>query len=164
MADPNNRGRAKAAGAAALIAAAVAIAAPLVGSFEGKRNMPYWDPVRIRTVCRGHTGGIQERRYSDAECDQIFRVDLTAHANGVAACVPGIVAKPEVMAASSSLAFNLGVRGFCKSTAARRFNAGDVVGGCRALGAFVYSGGRKLPGLVRRRAAEVALCLRGAAK
>jgi lysozyme len=69
--------------------------------------------------------------------------------------------KPEILAAATSLAFNIGTAAFCRSTAARRFNAGDLEGGCRAIGAFVFAGGRKLPGLVRRRAAEVALCLKG---
>lgn len=151
----------RAAGITALVLAAVAVAAPLVASFEGKRNSPYFDSVRIRTVCYGHTGGVQERRYSDAECDAIFRDDLAKHAAPVAACTPGTVDKPEILAAETSLAFNIGVAAFCRSTAARRFNAGDLEGGCRALGAFQYAGGRKLTGLVRRRRAEVALCLKG---
>jgi lysozyme len=149
------------AGIAALIGIAIAIAAPVVASFEGKVNTPYFDSVKIRTVCRGHTGGIQERRYSDAECDALFRDDLAKHAAPVAACTPGTVDKPEILAAETSLAFNIGTAAFCRSTAARRFNAGDLAGGCRAIGAFVFAGGRKLPGLVRRRAAEVALCLKG---
>lgn len=151
----------KLAGGAALVAAAVALAAPIVASFEGKRNSPYFDSVHIRTVCRGHTGHIQERAYSDAECDALFRDDLASHAGPVAACTPGTVDKPEILAAETSLAFNIGVARFCRSTAARRFNAGDMAGGCRAIGAFRFAGGRELTGLVRRRAAEVALCLRG---
>jgi lysozyme len=144
-----------------LIAAGIALAAPLVARFEGKSNAPYWDPVRIRTVCRGHTGHIAERLHSDAECDALFRDDLAAHAAGVLRCTPGTAARPEILAAETSLAFNIGTAAFCRSTAARRFNAGDLAGGCRAIGAYVYAGGRKLPGLVRRRAAEVALCLEG---
>ena len=66
-----------------------------------------------------------------------------------------------MLAAATSLAFNIGTARFCDSTAARRFKAGDAAGGCRAMAAFVYAGGRKLKGLVRRRAAEVALCLEG---
>jgi lysozyme len=151
----------KRSGTVAMIAAAVVLAAPLVAHFEGKRNAPYFDSVRIRTVCYGHTGGIQERLYSNAECDALFRDDLASHAAPVAACVPGIVDKPQILAASTSLAFNIGAARFCHSTAARRFNAGDLAGGCRALGAYQYAGGRKLPGLTRRRNAEVALCLEG---
>jgi lysozyme len=120
------------------------------------RNPPS-APRTLDTV----TGNIQERRYSDAECDALFRDDLIRHAGPVAACTPGTVDKPEILAAETSLAFNIGVARFCRSSAARRFNAGDLAGGCRAIGAFQYAGGRKLPGLVRRRAAEVALCLKG---
>jgi lysozyme len=159
-----SRPAARTVGITALVAAAVAVAAPLVARFEGKSNRPYWDPIRIRTVCYGHTGRIQERPYSDAECDALFRDDLGLHASGVLRCTPGTADKPEILAAETSLAFNIGVAAFCRSTAARRFNAGDLAGGCRAIDAFVHAGGRKLPGLVRRRAAEVALCLKGVPK
>ena len=149
------------AGLAFLVVAAIAVAAPLVARFEGKSNAPYWDPVRIRTICYGHTARVEERLYSDAECDALFRDDLAVHAGGVLRCTPGIAAMPEILAAATSLAFNIGTARYCASTSARRFNAGNLDGGCRAIGRFVYAGGRKLRGLVRRRAAEMALCRQG---
>jgi GH24 family phage-related lysozyme (muramidase) len=53
----------------------------------------------------------------------------------------------------------------CTSNAARRFSAGDWRGGCRAVNEddagraqWVTARGVLLPGLVKRRAAERALC------
>lgn len=63
-------------------------------------------------------------------------------------------------AAYTSLAFNIGVEAFCGSTAARKANAGDRVGSCKAILLWVYAGGRKIQGLVNRRGAEYRLCVR----
>ena len=65
-------------------------------------------------------------------------------------------------AAYVSLAYNAGVAGIGKSTATRRLNAGDIRGGCKALGWWNKAGGRVVRGLVNRRADETRLCLIGA--
>ncbi|HTD03821.1 lysozyme [Undibacterium sp.] len=46
-------------------------------------------------------------------------------------------------------------------TMVRKLNAGDYAGACNELPRWVYAGGKILPGLVKRRAAEQELCLRG---
>jgi lysozyme len=48
----------------------------------------------------------------------------------------------------------------CRGNVARYLNAGNVRAGCNAILAYDHAGGRVLPGLTRRRAAEKALCLR----
>jgi lysozyme len=151
-------------GVAALIVAACAIAAPVVMSFEGKRNATYLDPIKIPTACFGHTGSDVRmgQLRTDAECAALLNADLRKHAEGVIQCTPTI--QGPVLAAATSLAFNIGVNAYCASTAARRFNSGDLRGGCEALGRFQSAGGRKLPGLVRRRAAEIQLCMTGVGK
>lgn len=148
--------------AAASIALIVASASPLIMKFEGKRNYPYTDVIGVLTVCYGHTGGIQSRRYSDAECRSMLDTDEGRHLTPILACAPGIADKPKVAAASLSLSYNIGAAGFCRSTAAKDFNAGKWADGCRAIGRYVYAGGRKFQGLVNRRKAEVDLCLQGA--
>jgi lysozyme len=62
-------------------------------------------------------------------------------------------------ASYTSLAFNIGVSAFCGSTAARKANAGDKLGSCKAILLWVYAGGRKIQGLVNRRNAEYRLCI-----
>ena len=60
-----------------------------------------------------------------------------------------------------SLSYNIGTRAFCGSTVAKRVNAGDIRGACNAIPAWNRAGGKVIPGLVNRRAAERKLCLEG---
>lgn len=57
--------------------------------------------------------------------------------------------------------YNIGSRAFCGSTLVRKLNASDYTGACHELDKWVYAGGRKVQGLVTRRAAERDLCLQG---
>lgn len=145
------------------ILAACALCAPLTAAFEGLRTAPYKDPAGIATVCYGETER-EMRQYTADEC----RVMLGArqaenYAPAVLKCVPPIALRKEAFAASIDAAYNAGTTAFCRSPMAARFNAGDWKGGCNAFsGWYVTAKGKKLAGLVRRREAEKALCLRGA--
>ena len=57
-----------------------------------------------------------------------------------------------------SLAYNIGSRAFCSSTLVRKLNAGDYAGACAEIDRWVYAGGKRLSGLVKRRAEERARC------
>lgn len=150
------------AGAAALTAA-LSLATPEIMRWEGKRNDPYRDLVGVMTVCHGETRAPM-RHYSDAECAALLEQRLERdYARPVLACAPALAGRTHAFAASISLAYNIGPAGFCRSQVARRFNAGDWRGGCEAMLLWDRAGGRRLPGLARRRAAERALCLRDAA-
>jgi lysozyme len=61
-----------------------------------------------------------------------------------------------------SFTFNVGEGNLRRSTLLRKLNAGDIVGACNELPRWNKAGGRVLPGLVKRRAEERALCLEGA--
>jgi len=144
------------------IAAAVALAIAVIAPFEGKVNDPHWDRfAKIHDVCYGETR-VEMRHYSDIEClDMLNNAVGRDFAPKVFACVPALRQRPNQAAAAISLSYNIGTAGFCKSTAARLMNAGDWPGGCRAIARFNRAGGKVVRGLVNRRAAEVALCLRG---
>jgi lysozyme len=149
------------AAAGTAVASAIALAVATIAPWEGRRNTPYRDIVGVWTVCDGETR-VPMRRYSDAECDAMLeRAVAVDFAPAVFACVPGLRDRPRPAAASISLAYNIGAAGFCRSTAARRFNAGDWRGGCDAIARFNMAGGKVVRGLVNRRAAEVKLCLSG---
>jgi lysozyme len=159
---PTPTPRQKAGAAAAAISAAFLIVSPLLMRSEGYVPKPYADPVGIKTVCWGHTGSdIQSRPYTKAECTAILERDFAAHAEGVSACVPGIEGRPFTYAAAVDFAFNAGVRTFCRSSMAKAFNRGQWATGCQAFNLYKFAGGRVLPGLVKRRKEETALCLRG---
>jgi len=71
------------------------------------------------------------------------------------------VGREQQLIASVSLAYNIGTGGFCRSTAARRFNAGNWRGGCDAFLMWNRAGGRVVRGLTLRRQRERAICLTG---
>lgn len=151
-----------------LVALVGAIAATLlltsVPKHEGEALTTYYDPVGIATVCYGDTDpnmAIPGASYTREECLRSLERQLIAHAEPVLACAPGVIASPEMTAAFVSLAYNIGAPAFCKSTVARRFNSGDYQGACKAVEMWNKAGGKVLPGLVRRRADERALCERG---
>lgn len=160
MNEPTPRGK-KMAIAAAL---ATLIAVPA----EGLRQVAYRDPPGIWTACRGHTGpDVQQGvRYSLAQCDAWMDQDMKHAVMLVDRCAPD--APPNVLAAFSDAAYNLGPKIACdtrNSTAARLLKAGDWAGACKQLlrwdkanlaGLMVA-----LPGLTKRRAAESKLCLQG---
>lgn len=144
-------------------AAAAAILVPTVMLWEGTEQVPYKDVVGIWTVCTGDTKDvIPGKVYSKAECEERLERQLIAHAKPAMQCVPGLKDRPNQLAASVSLAYNIGPTAFCRSTAARRFNAGDWRGGCDAFLAWRYAGGREIRGLLNRRKAERLICLRDA--
>ncbi len=66
-------------------------------------------------------------------------------------------AKPEQVAAVVDFIFNLGPVKYRSSTLRKRVNEGDWDGACDEFMRWVYGGGKKLPGLIARRAAEVYL-------
>jgi lysozyme len=67
--EPQGGGSGKAKAVGIIGAAALAISAPLVAKWEGKRNDPYRDIVGVPTVCYGDTRDVtMGRRVGDAEC------------------------------------------------------------------------------------------------
>ena len=151
-------------GLIALIGAgAAAILVPTVQQWEGREHVPYQDIVKVWTVCDGDTSNVVPGQVqTDAQCDARLERQLIAHAKPVLACVPQLKDKPNALAASVSLAYNIGTTGFCRSTAAARFRAGNVRGGCDAFLAWRYAGGREIRGLLNRRKSERLICLRDA--
>lgn len=150
------RATAAAAGGAAL-ATIVTLAAQMIAPWEGLRTTPYLDPVGILTVCYGHTGkDIERRKYTPAECMAIMQKDVATHAKALECAGDGY--KVREGAAFVSLAYNIGVAGFCRSTAAKRAQAGDYAGACEAMSRHIKAGGKVLQGLVDRRAYERAIC------
>jgi len=124
----------------------------------------YADIVGVWTICDGDTKGVRPgMRETEAGCTARLERQLVAHAKPVIACVPGLAGqgRENQLVASVSLAYNIGTSGFCRSTAARRFNAGNWRGGCDAFLLWDKAGGQRIRGLALRRQRERAICLRG---
>ncbi|HDR9026968.1 TPA: lysozyme [Burkholderia vietnamiensis] len=150
-------------------AATAALLVSVVPQFEGIRYVGYRDPIGIPTKCMGDTTNVVVgQRYSEADCRASLERQLIVHAEPVLKCTPVLKGRTYQLAAAVSFAYNIGAGAYCASSTARRFNAGDWRGACRAMNEsdsggpqWVTAGGRVLPGLVKRRAEERALCERG---
>jgi lysozyme len=124
----------------------------------------YADIVGVWTICDGDTKGVRPGMVeTEAGCTARLERQLVAHAKPVLACVPGLGAptRTNQLVASVSLAYNIGTTGFCRSTAAREFNAGRWRAGCDAFLRWNKAGGKVVRGLTLRRQRERALCLKG---
>lgn len=142
----------------ASIAAAMALAFPLIAQWEGKRNDPYKDIVGVMTVCYGETR-VQMRRYTDTECNAMLQKAIEGFAGEVLKVNPQLINRPIQLAAATSLSYNIGSSAYAKSTVAKKFNQGDYRGACEAFKMWRIAGGKVSQGLVNRRNAEYALCI-----
>lgn len=146
----------------AALVAAIAIAAP----FEGLRNYAYRDPVGIPTICYGSIQGVRMGDHkTTAQCEALLGKEMWARVLTVERCVPGLPVN--MLAAWASAVYNLGDHLVCspaRSTAARLLKAGKWLDACRQLPrwnkATVLGVLTELPGLSRRRAAEMTLCVK----
>lgn len=153
------------------IVAFLAVCVPLVAQWEGKENRAYLDRIAhppVWTVCHGETNGVKPGDYyTDEECAEMLGKRLLEYRQGLHAYFSPRTLRHHLTAhrdaAFVSLAYNAGIHAAGRSTATRRLNAGDLAGACKALTWWTRAGGRVVRGLVRRRAAEYELCMRGIA-
>jgi lysozyme len=142
-----------------LVGVVAALTISSVTMLEGRRNDPYLDIVKVATVCDGETH-VEMRHYSDAECDAMTKKELVKYGDGILACITVPVSVNQ-HAAFTLFAWNVGVPAFCKSTLVRKLNAGDYIGACNGLMAWIYAGGKPVKGLENRRRIERDICVRG---
>ncbi|MEG3080825.1 lysozyme [Halomonas sp. 5021] len=144
-----------------LAAGAVSIATAVVSFYEGYEPTAYQDPVGIPTICYGHTATARMgQTLSQKQCTELLKADL-GHAFEVVDRHAQIKLPAPTRAALASFVYNVGEGAFARSTLLRKLNQGDLRGACQELPRWVYAQGRKLKGLVNRRATERELCLAG---
>jgi lysozyme len=158
----------------------------LMHRFEGFRNKPYLCPAHIWTIGYGHvlyqeqirlpvvrvpdkhTPMIRKemplkpednRVWSKEEINELFRVDVASFERGILRLVPGCVSRQGSFDALVSISYNFGLGNLQRSTIRMRANRGDWEGAADAFRAWTKGGGKVLPGLVKRREAEIALFL-----
>lgn len=142
-------------------AEALALAKRLAKPFEGWRPRRYLCPAGVWTQGWGHTGpGVDGTAWSPARGETVLDADMAVYARAVLALSPNLARlPPEILAALADFAFNLGVTRYKASTLRKRVAAEAWPAVAHELRKWVFGGGRKLPGLVKRRAAEAALIL-----
>lgn len=145
------------------IATVSALACAIAIPAEGLRQFAYHDPVGILTTCYGHTGSdVQaKRKYTLEECKELLNADMLEAVEQVERCHPNL--PQNVHAAFADAAFNLGPKVACGSTASSFLQEGNYEAACKELPrwnkARVAGVLVQLPGLTKRRNAEMALCL-----
>ncbi len=155
-------------GAAALLALSLAVTA--IKPDEGSHPATYLDLARVPTDCYGHTGADVGRvgtPHSLAQCDALLTADARRIETAVLACTPSLATRPQQLAASTRLAFNIGPNAYCHSGTASAFRRGDWRAGCDMMLAWDKArvGGWivAVAGLAARRQRERAMCLVGVA-
>lgn len=140
----------------------------LIKRFEGFRADAYRDAVGVWTIGFGHTAQagppavMAGMRVSREEAAAILAADVEQFATGVRAAVTVPLSDGQ-FSALVSFTYNVGLGAFRGSSVLKAVNAGDFAAVPGRLALWVKAGGRTLPGLVKRRAAEAALFARATA-
>ena len=129
----------------------------LVKASEGCRLTAYRDSVGILTIGYGSTGGIKPgQTITQAEAEAMLVDDLDAAAEAVHKLVTVPLTQGQ-FDALCDFVFNLGEGRLRDSTLLRLLNQGKYGEAAAQFRFWVMAGGKALPGLVTRRAAERAL-------
>jgi lysozyme len=144
---------------------ALSITSELCKHFEGFRSKPYLCSAGVPTIGYGATYYLDGRRVqlTDPPITREVATGLLMFQlerdffPGVLRLCPILITHPARLAAITDFAFNLGLGRLQTSTLRRKVNAEDWEAAKEQLMKWTRGGGRVLPGLVRRRAAEAKL-------
>jgi len=132
----------------------------LIKSFEGLRLENYYCASGVMTVGYGHTGSdvYDGMTITEAEAEALLRKDLKRFEAAVSELITREL-KQQEFDAIVSFAFNCGIGALQDSTFRARINRGDDKQRCfrEEFPKWVNGANGPLPGLVRRREAEVHL-------
>lgn len=153
--------------------------------YEGFRSKPYLCPAHIWTIGYGHvlyqeqiklpsvrkdgyTGMIRSefplrpednRVWTKTEIDELFHADVIVFERGVLRLVPRVSGRQGSFDALVSFSFNAGLGNLQRSQIRIKANRDDWDGAAAGFKNFITGSGKVLPGLVKRREAEIALFL-----
>lgn len=149
----------------AAVAATALVLSPLgtdlIKKWEGTKQQAYLDSVGVPTICTGSTRNVYLGQYATlGECESRLKEDSTYAGKAIARLVK-VKLTQEQYDALVSLTFNIGEGNFAKSTLLNRLNSNQCYAAGLQFNRWVYAGGKRLNGLVKRRAEESALFLRG---
>jgi len=130
---------------------------------EGLRLRAYRCPAGVPTLARGRTRGVKMGdTCTQEQADAWFVEDLTEFTDGVRRVLKRDASDNE-LGAMVSLAYNIGLAGFAKSTVLKKHNEGDRQSAARAFGlwnkARINGVLQVVDGLTSRRAREAAMYL-----
>lgn len=130
-----------------------------IARHEGCRLKAYRDIVGVWTCGWGETRGVTAgMAWTQQQADERFCESLTEFAEGVRKLCTNPPSDNE-LGAMVSLAYNIGLGGFARSTVLKKHNAGDYQSAARAFALWNKAGGQVVRGLTLRRAKESAMYL-----
>ena len=129
----------------------------LIKEFEGLRLKAYKCPGGVWTIGYGHTAGVKSGMViTEAQAEEYLKADLIVferYLNGL-----GLALNQNQFDALVSFIYNVGTGNFSSSTLLRKVRANPQDNSIMdEFLRWVYSKGRVLPGLQRRRLAEMKL-------
>jgi lysozyme len=136
----------------------------LICGFEGKRLAAYDDGVGVWTIGFGTTvypNGIKVQKgdtCTEAQAKVYMAQDLKKFESAVNNAVK-VSLNQNQFDALVSLAYNIGTNAFSESTLVKKLNTNDIRGAAHQFDVWVNAGGKRMQGLVNRRAKEKALFL-----
>lgn len=147
-------------------AAALAMVLPAVKKSEG-----YWPTAKVDTVgtgrpCTGGYGSTENIKcgetHSETYWANLLKIRLADNYDReIGKCIH-VELPDSARAAMITTAYNAGSAAVCRSPMVAKMNAGDIVGGCKALANwYIRAQGRVLQGLINRRRDDMKLCLSG---
>jgi len=130
----------------------------LTKSFEGLRLTAYQDVASHWTIGYGHTGPgvVPGQTITEAEATALLQADLAECVTCVNQAVTVAISQSQ-FDALVDFCFNAGRGHLLQSSLLRKVNLGDFAGAAAQFGLWIYAGGRVVPALAHRRAAEAAL-------
>lgn len=133
-----------------------------VKEFEGLRLKAYKCPAAVWTIGYGHTSAAgvpivnADLQITKDDAEEILKRDMVQYEDGVKKLVKVAITQGQ-FDALVDFAYNAGVGALQKSTLLKKVNAGKFDEVPAEFMKWTKGGGKELPGLVRRRRAEVKL-------
>ena len=126
----------------------------LIKKYEGLRLTAYKCPAGVWTIGYGHTAGVfAGQKISERQADEFFDNDIKQFEDAVNSLVK-VPLKQGQFDALVSFVYNVGKTAFANSTLLRMLNSGNYSVAGEQISRWVFAGGKKLQGLVKRREEE----------
>lgn len=133
----------------------------LIKRFEGLRLEAYQCSAGVWTIGYGHIADVRPKDSIDEMRANSFLLQDVAVSESAVGRFVTVDLSQHQFDALVSLTFNIGAGHFRSSTLLQKLNAEDYSGASKEFLRWVIAGGKLLPGLVRRRAAEKEIFMRG---